>query len=252
MDPVPEPHRHRTAPVVFLADLHLDASAPEALERFRAFTGRATRASAVYILGDLFEVWIGDDDDSALARATADALARLSAAGVPTWFMAGNRDFLVGERFLARAGIDWLDDPAVIDLFGVRTLLCHGDTLCTDDHAYQAFRARVRDPAWQAEFLARPLAERRHIAEGLRADSQDAMSGKAATAMDVPATAVEAAAREHGAERIIHGHTHQPARHEHTVDGRRVERWVLADWYTAPGILVADDGGVHACEPEAL
>ncbi len=239
--------RHRAdGPVLFVADLHLEPARPAMIEAFRAFcAGPARAAQALYILGDLFEVWIGDDDDDPDLASIQDALAGLTAAGVPAWFMAGNRDFLVGERFFRRTGLQPLGDEQLIDLFGVRTLLCHGDTLCTDDVDYQRFRARVRDPGWQREFLAQPLAERRRIAGGLRSDSGDAMAAKEAAAMDVNADAVAAAFARTGAERLVHGHTHRPGRHELTVDGRRVERWVLGDWYEHASMLVATAAGLE-------
>ena len=246
-------HQHSRGRVLFLADLHLDSARPGMLRRFESFCRRAARrGDPVYILGDLFEAWIGDDDDDPLARSVTAMLAALTDAGTPTWFMAGNRDFLVGERFLAATGAGWLEDPTLVDLFGARTLLCHGDTLCTDDHAYQRFRAEVRTAAWQSAFLDRPLAERRRVAADLRANSREAMASKDGGSMDVNAEAVEAAVRAAGADRLIHGHTHRPGRHEHVVDGRPVERWVLADWYEAPGVLVADPDGLSPCAPEAI
>ncbi|MDZ7747491.1 MAG: UDP-2,3-diacylglucosamine diphosphatase [Halofilum sp. (in: g-proteobacteria)] len=250
MSEIPAVHRHSAGRVVLLADVHLDATRPAMLGRFRGLCERAAGAGhPVYILGDLFEAWIGDDDDDALAEDVVAALAALT-AGAPAWFMPGNRDFLVGERFLRRTGLGWLDDPALVELFGRRALLCHGDTLCTDDVAYQRFRAEARTAAWREAFLARPLAERRRLAAGLRDDSRDAMADKDAGAMDVNADAVADALRRHDAELLVHGHTHRPARHEHDVDGRRAERWVLADWYHDPAVLVADADGTRPVAPE--
>lgn len=237
-------------PVLFIGDLHLDPARPGMIGRFEDFcAGLARSAQALYILGDLFEVWIGDDDDDPELARVLDAIAALThAAGIPAWFMVGNRDFLVGERFHERTGLQPLPDEQAIDLFGRTTLLCHGDTLCTDDVDYQRFRAMVRDPEWQREFLDRSLAERRHVAESLRLDSGEAMSGKADTAMDVNADAVIDAIRRHGAECLIHGHTHRPARHEHVVDDRTVARWVLGDWYRSPSMLVATSSGIEQCD----
>lgn len=239
--------RHRDdGPVLFIADLHLEPARPAMIDAFHAFcAGPARAAQAVYILGDLFEVWIGDDDDDPDLGGIQDAITALTETGVPAWFMAGNRDFLVGRRFLERTGLQPLGDEQLIHLFGVPTLLCHGDTLCTDDADYQRFRARVRDPGWQREFLARPLVERRRIAGGLRSDSGDAMAAKQADSMDVNPDAVAAAIERSGAERLIHGHTHRPGRHELRIDGRRVERWVLGDWYEQASMLVATAAGLE-------
>lgn len=233
---------------MFIGDLHLDPARPEMIARFEDFcAGPARSAQALYILGDLFEVWIGDDDDDPGMARVLDALAALTlAAGVPAWFMVGNRDFLVGERFHRRTGLRALPDEQVIDLFGRSTLLCHGDTLCTDDVDYQRFRAMVRDDEWQREFLARPLAERRHMAENLRRDSGEAMAGKEDAAMDVNEDAVLEAIRRHGADCLIHGHTHRPGMHRHEVDGRPVERWVLGDWYQQASMLTATLSGIEA------
>jgi len=244
--PVTPDHRYTDGIVLFLADLHLDPPRPAMIERFVAFCRNdARRADAVYLLGDLFEVWIGDDEDNPGLAPVVESLAMLTAAGIATYFMAGNRDFLVGDDFLRRTGVQRIDDPLAIDLFGTRTVLCHGDTLCTDDVAYQAFRARVRTPAWQQEFLARPLAERRQIAEGLRGDSVAAMADKETATMDVNPDALAQLVREHGAERVIHGHTHRPARHDERIDGRAVERWVLGDWYHSASMLRATPGGLE-------
>lgn len=237
--------RHERGPVMFIADLHLDRHHP-GVERFRALcAGRARAAAALYVLGDLFDAWIGDDDPEPVHAAVIEALAGLTAAGVPAYFMAGNRDFLIGEDFLRRTGLTALSDPTVVDLFDRRTLLCHGDTLCTDDVDYQRFRAQVRGAEWQREFLAKPLDERRRIADGLRGGSRDAMADKASAIMDVNTEAVTAALREHGADWLIHGHTHRPARHEHAIGDAIAERYVLSDWDREPSILVADRKGIR-------
>lgn len=240
-NPAPAASHHGDEPVLFIGDLHLDPARPEMIARFEDFcAGPARSAQALYILGDLFEVWIGDDDDDPAMTRVLDALATLVvAAEVPAWFMVGNRDFLVGERFYRHTSLRALPDEQVIDLFGRTTLLCHGDTLCTDDIDYQRFRAMVRDDEWQREFLARPLAERRHMAENLRRDSGEAMAGKEDAAMDVNQDAVLEAVRRHGADCLIHGHTHRPGMHRHEVDGRPVERWVLGDWYREASMLMA-------------
>ncbi len=240
------PSHRGSAPVLFIADLHLDPARPDMIGTFRDFcAGPARAAQALYILGDLFEVWIGDDDDDPELARIQDAIAELTAAGVPARFMAGNRDFLAGADFLARTGLQPLGDEHVIDLFGVPTLLCHGDTLCTDDIDYQRFRAQVRDPQWQRDFLSQPLAERRRVAGGLREDSGDAMAAKETAAMDVNPDAVIEALSRTGTRRLIHGHTHRPGRHEHRVEGDTAERWVLGDWYERGSVLVATAEGVE-------
>src|ERR1043165_8832595 len=158
---------------LFISDLHLDEARPQIVAEFEQFLRDDARgAKALYILGDLFESWIGDDDDSELAQSAGSALRSLADAGVPIFFMHGNRDFLLGEEYARRAGVTLLSDPQVIDLDGERTLIMHGDTLCTDDVEYQRFRALVRDPAWQRQFLAKSLAERRASAAHARAESR--------------------------------------------------------------------------------
>jgi UDP-2,3-diacylglucosamine hydrolase len=230
-------------------DLHLAAERPAISERFFAFLrDQAIRAERLYILGDLFEYWIGDDeldakDGDPLARAVADALRALSRGGVGIAVMHGNRDFLIGPRFCAASGARLLDDPAVEKVGGVRTLLMHGDTLCTDDHDYQAWRRTARSRAWQSEFLAKDLPARRRALQVLRAQSREAMGAKPADIMDVSDAAVREALRAHGLTRLVHGHTHRPARHALEVDGRRCERWVLPDWYERGGYLAVDDAG---------
>ena len=223
---------------LFISDLHLDESRPQIVELFKQFLrGEARRADALYILGDLFESWIGDDDDGALAGEVAADLAAVRDAGVAAFFMHGNRDFLLGADYAARAGITLLHDPTVIELDGERTLLMHGDTLCTDDAAYQDFRAVVRNPDWQKQFGARPLAERRAFAAQARAESLKHTANSSAEIMDVNQAAVVAIMREHGVRRLIHGHTHRPATHEFELDGHSAERIVLGDWYEQGSVL---------------
>jgi UDP-2,3-diacylglucosamine hydrolase len=219
---------------LFISDCHLDDERPEITQALGGFLeNRASRAAVLYILGDLFEVWLGDDDPAESQRPVIDALQSL-AQRIPVYFMAGNRDFLLGDDFAARVGIRLLDEPEVLQLGRHRTLLIHGDTLCTDDHDYQQFRARVRSPEWQARFLARPLAERRQIAAQLRSESADAMAQKPAEIMDVNQRAVEACFSDNGVDTIIHGHTHRPAVH-HYSDG--LTRHVLGDWNPGPSFL---------------
>jgi UDP-2,3-diacylglucosamine hydrolase len=188
-------------------------------------------AGALYILGDLFESWVGDDGLALPFNArVAQDLAR-AAKATPVFFMHGNRDFLIARRFAEETGVRLLEDPAIVDLYGTRTLLMHGDTLCTADTQYQAFRAQVRDPRWQQAVLARPLEQRIAMARGLRGESEGAKQGKSMEIMDVTLETVLDAYRKHDASLLIHGHTHRPMRHVHDVDRRERVRWVLPDWY---------------------
>lgn len=229
---------------LFVSDLHLEPSRPATTAQFLAFLERqAQRAEACYILGDLFEAWIGDDDEAELGWTVAGALKALADSGVPVFFLHGNRDFLIGERFAAAGGVHLLPESEVIDLYGESVLLLHGDTLCTDDVDYQAFRAQVRDPIWQARLLELPLAQRRALAGQLRESSRHATRQKAAEITDVNLAAVDQALRMHGVQRMIHGHTHRPAIHEWTLDGRPVRRAVLGDWYAQGSVLRCDAGG---------
>ncbi|HSA89033.1 MAG TPA: UDP-2,3-diacylglucosamine diphosphatase [Burkholderiales bacterium] len=232
-------------PALFISDLHLTEERPEANERFIALAeGRARDAEALYVLGDFFEYWVGDDDlEDPFNAVIAGLLRDLARRGVRLFFMHGNRDFLVGERFCAATGARPLADPSVHEIHGVKTLLVHGDTLCTDDLEYQAWRRRARDPAFQAEFLAKPLAERRQAVLQMREKSRLVVQGKTADIMDVNEDAVRQAMRSHGVRRLIHGHTHRPGRHALEVDGERCERWVLPDWYGRGGYLVLDERG---------
>ena len=231
-------------PHLFISDLHLSAERPEANRKFFSFMeGKARGAQALYVLGDLFEVWIGDDDAADSFNATiVDAFARLAKAGTALYLMHGNRDFLLGKRFCAATGGTLLADPSVVDLDGTPTLLMHGDTLCTDDVDYQAWRRKARNRLLQFVFLALPLGRRRKISVKGREKSKDVVAGKSAEIMDVNAGAVREALRRHGVSRLIHGHTHRPGRHELEVGGRRCERWVLPDWYGPGGYLEIDKG----------
>ena len=229
---------------LFIADLHLSGERPAVIDRFLAFLGeQATQADALYILGDLFEAWVGDDCIPDEYRPVLAALRERTDAGLAVYLQHGNRDFLMGKDFEAATGCRLLPDPVLIDLYGTPTLLLHGDTLCTDDRPYQEMREQFRDPAWIAEFLGRPAEERLAFARQLRETSRDATAGKDEAIMDVNPEAVVARAREHGAERIIHGHTHRPDRHEHMLDGGLVERYVLAAWSE-------NSGDVLVCDPE--
>jgi UDP-2,3-diacylglucosamine hydrolase len=229
---------------LFISDLHLTEERPEANERFIGFLEeKAPSADALYILGDFFEYWIGDDDLAEPFNAViAGLLQDLSRRGVQLYLMHGNRDFLIGERFCAATGARLLEDPTVKEIQGIPTLLMHGDTLCTDDLEYQAWRRKARSPEFQAEFLAKPLAERRRAIVQMREKSRQVVQEKTAEIMDVNDDAVRQALRRHGVRRLIHGHTHRPGRHAIDVDGQRCERWVLPDWYGRGGYIeVASD-----------
>ncbi|MFO1371007.1 MAG: UDP-2,3-diacylglucosamine diphosphatase [Candidatus Competibacteraceae bacterium] len=216
---------------LFISDLHLHPAQPAITALFLAFLEqRARSAAALYILGDLFEAWIGDDDDAELGQAVIGALHTLTGSGVPVYFLHGNRDFLLGDRFAAASGIRLLPESVVISLYGESVLLVHGDTLCTDDVEYQAFRAQVRAPAWQQRIQALPLPERRVIASQLRETSRQATGQKAAEITDVNVATVEQALRTHGVQRLIHGHTHRPAIHDWLLDRQPVRRVVLGNW----------------------
>lgn len=229
---------------LFIADVHLDDARPEVTDRFAAFcSGRARQAQALYIMGDLFEYWLGDDQTGPAAAAAEAALREVTAAGVPVYLMHGNRDFLLGEAFAERTGAALLPEPAVVHLAGEPVLLLHGDILCTDDVEYQKFRTMVRNPDWQADFLARPFEERLALAQQARLGSQDATSRLATSIMDVNGDAVLNALREHDVATLVHGHTHRPAMHELSVDGRPARRIVLGDWGETGSVLVHDQAG---------
>jgi UDP-2,3-diacylglucosamine hydrolase len=233
---------------LFVADLHLCPERPQTTRIFEDFLrGTARQADALYILGDLFEYWAGDDD---LAdphhAAVVSALAQLHDSGTALYFMHGNRDFLIGEAFTRAARATLFPDPSLIDLYGTPTLLMHGDTLCSSDTAYLAFRAQVRQPDWQTAFLARPLAERKAQIEQLRRNSEHDKQHKSVAEMDAHPDAVAAVLREHGYPRLIHGHTHRPARHLHQIDGHDCERWVLDSWYDHGSTLRCDAAGCAA------
>lgn len=227
---------------LFISDLHLSRERPDTVRRFERFMTRVPApGDALYVLGDLFDYWAGDDDlEAPLHRRVTEALIAAHVRGVTLYWMVGNRDFLAGSKFAERCRMTALSDPHALDLFGQATLLLHGDTLCTGDLAYQAFRRRVRSPEWQSAFLARPLADRLGEIEVLRARSESEKSAKPAAIMDVDPTAVDALFRDTAAERMIHGHTHRPARHVGTVGTRAVVRWVLPEWDQQPGYLRVD------------
>lgn len=236
---------------LFISDLHLDPSRPAITQLFLDFLrGEARQAEALYILGDLFEAWIGDDTPSSAADAVALALREVSNAGVPVYFIRGNRDFLLGNDYAARAGMRILPDPSVITLYGKPVLLQHGDLLCTDDVAYQAFRAQTRNPAFIAQFLSQSLEARVAFAQKARAASQAHQSemkqdDKATfeTVTDVAPTEVVATFQRYGVDTMIHGHTHRPAIHTVNAGEHSFTRIVLGDWYDQGSVLRVDADG---------
>ena len=234
---------------LFISDTHLCPTRPAINSTFFEFLRHpAAQAEALYILGDLFEYWAGDDDDDPFNGSVLAALRELADRGVAVYLMHGNRDFLIGNRFASACRAKLLPDPTLISLYGTPTLLMHGDTLCSDDVKYQAFRTKVRNPGYQQQFLAQPLSSRKQIIAGLRAENAEEKQQKSEAIMDVTPATVEAVLREHGYPRLIHGHTHRPALHQHVVDGHRCERWVLADWYLSGSYLHCDTAGCRAIE----
>jgi UDP-2,3-diacylglucosamine hydrolase len=229
---------------LFVSDLHLDVDRPDTIRRFTDFVSRrALEADALYILGDLFEAWVGDDEDDVRLDPVLAALARLHDAGVPTAVMHGNRDFLLGPRFCATTGCRLLGDYELIELAGTPVLLTHGDLLCTDDTRYMSLRATLRNPAWQHEFLAKPLAERRTIAAELRQLSATEIAAKPEDIMDVNQDTVVNVMRRHAVTTLVHGHTHRPNVHRFELDGRQAVRIVLGAWHEQPSVLTGDASG---------
>lgn len=232
---------------LFISDLHLDPSRPQITALFEDYlaSDEVRRADALYILGDLVEAWIGDDDDAELPQRIATAIHAVHEAGVPVYFMAGNRDFLLGDVFARRAGMTLLEDGTVHDIHGHPTLLMHGDVLCIDDVAYQAVRQQVRKPEWQKQILSMPLDARRAFAAQAREDSKAHTGSTMESIMDVNADAVAETMRKAGVTRLIHGHTHRPAVHAFEMGGKAAERIVLGDWYEHGSVLRVDGDGVE-------
>jgi UDP-2,3-diacylglucosamine hydrolase len=228
---------------LFISDLHLEESRPDITEAFLGFLdGTASGVDQLYILGDFFEAWIGDDERTPLQEQIAAALRKLRDSGTDIFLMHGNRDFLIGEDFCKRAGASLLDDPTVIDLHGTPTLLMHGDSLCTADVEYQKFRANMRNPQWQQMILQRPLEDRQQMARQLREISMAKNQGKEEFIMDVTPEEVVKDMEAHGVQRMIHGHTHRPAVHELTANGLPAKRIVLGDWDKNVWWLEAEPG----------
>jgi UDP-2,3-diacylglucosamine hydrolase len=223
---------------LFISDLHLDPSRPEVTECFLRFLeDAAEKADALYILGDLFEVWIGDDDPDPHHRTVIEALRKFTTARRPCYFMRGNRDVLIGRQFCTQSAAQLLDETTVIDLYGDRILLLHGDELCTDDHAYQKFRRQARSPTWRALFLSMPLGLRRWFSTRIRKRSTEMTAQKPEEITDVNQDAVDDVIREHRVKVLLHGHTHRPGFHQFKVDGRPATRIVLGAWYEQGSVL---------------
>jgi len=233
---------------LFISDLHLCESRPTIINAFVSFLQEtAIHANALYILGDLFEYWAGDD---AIALGTHEqsihALNTLSQQGVELFLIHGNRDFLLGDTFSKATNVTILPDPSLISLYGTPTLLSHGDMLCTDDIDYQQFKAEVRSDAWKAQFLSQPLSSRIDYIESIRKKSEAEKSVKSMDIMDVNAAAVETIFSQHDCPpRLIHGHTHRPMQHQHHINNNTCERWVLGDWYEQGSYLSVDKQGCH-------
>lgn len=222
-----------TAPVaLFFSDVHLHSDAPDTARVFFDFLqSHARQVQELYLLGDLFEYWAGDDDLSSPFNArVVTALRALSDAGVAVFWMAGNRDFLIGKQFAIAAGLTIMPDPSVVTIAGVTVLLSHGDAACTDDTDYQRFRCQVRSEKWQHDFLATPLAQRLALIAKMRQGSRDAQRHKGETIMDVNAAAIAALYANSGTRLMIHGHTHRPAIHYSEREGICYTRYVLTDW----------------------
>jgi UDP-2,3-diacylglucosamine hydrolase len=231
---------------LFIADLHLQTEEPAITAGFLRFLqGEARHADALYILGDLFEAWIGDDDPNPLHREIAIAIKSLVDSGVPCFFVHGNRDFLLGKRYARDCGMTLLAEETVLDLYGRNILIMHGDTLCTDDTGYLAFRAKVHTPWIQTLFLALPLFIRSRIAAKMRAGSKAANSSKSMTIMDVNPQAVASVMAKHQVQWLIHGHTHRPYMHDLTVNDKPAHRVVLGAWHTEGSMIKVTPDGVE-------
>jgi len=227
---------------LFISDLHLDRERPEIIKLFVDFLkNEATEAEALYILGDLFEYWVGDDQPLPGLENCLAALQSLTENNIPVYFIHGNRDFLIGKRFADKTGITLLPESKVIDLYGTPTLILHGDTLCTDDVDYQKMRQMLRDLKWQEQFLSLPIETRIKEALKLREKSQQATEAKEEMIMDVNQTTVVSIMQENDVLQMIHGHTHRPAVHDLEIDGEEAKRIVLGDWYHQGSVLYCSE-----------
>ena len=223
---------------LFISDLHLDADTPDIGKQFLQFLdGEARSARALYILGDLFESWVGDDDPNPHYADMKAAMRRLTDSGVPVYFMHGNRDFLIGDDFARDTGVQILPDPSIVELYGQPVMLSHGDALCTDDFEYQQVRAMTRNPEWQSMILSKTLKERVDIAAHARAQSKERSAMRPESIMDVNEEAVAQAMKANDVSILLHGHTHRPAVHDFEIDGKRAMRIVLGDWYEQGSVV---------------
>ena len=229
---------------LFISDLHLEADRPEIADQFLRFLEtEALHAECLYILGDLFESWVGDDDPNEHYAWIKQALRKLTRRGVPVFFMHGNRDFMIGEVFAEETGVTVIEDPSIIEIYGNSVLLSHGDAYCTDDVEYQGMREMSRDPEWQAMMLGKSLEERLLFAAQARATSKASSSSINEDITDVNAYAIDEALRAAGVYIMVHGHTHRPAVHDFDVDGQPARRIVLGDWYDQGSVIRWDENG---------
>ncbi len=229
---------------LFISDLHLSGERPELIDLFLKFArNEAVKANKLYILGDLFEVWTGDDYILPEFEPVIAALKQLTSQGTAIYILHGNRDFTIGQEFEQLTGCTLLDDPSVINLNGTQTLISHGDLLCTDDVEYQKFRVEVRDPQWIQRVLSLPIEERLLLAKSIRSDTSDKSKLKPEGIMDVNQTAVEKMMKSWNVGQLIHGHTHRPKQHALTIDNLPATRIVLGDWYDYGCVLYCDNNG---------
>lgn len=230
--------------VIFISDLHLDKNRPKIVNYFvDAISNLSRDVSSIYILGDLVEYWVGDDDPAMGLQIAFDAIHKKTST-TPIYFMHGNRDFLISEKFCKKYGMRLIQDPTIITLYKKKILLMHGDTLCTDDEEYQNYRKMVRSISWQEKVMKKTLEERLDIAEDLRKKSLEATKGKSEEIMDVNNQAVEDVIKKYNVDILIHGHTHRPNIHELEINGKNVKRLVLGDWYESAYLLKYEKGKI--------
>ena len=229
---------------LFISDLHLDVTRPEVTEQFLKFLeGEAKDADALYILGDLFEAWVGDDDPNTHYAKIKMAIRKVVDKGIPVYFMHGNRDFMIGRQFANETGVEILKDPYPCTMYGQKTLLSHGDAMCIDDVKYQRVREMTRNPDWQAAILAKPLKERLRIAEEARRQSLEQTINMSLDIMDVNPDEVKRVMQKYGVDILVHGHTHRPDVHTVDLGSRKAKRIVLGDWYTQGSVVRWDSRG---------